>query len=85
MSIDNVIYEVDVLDDGTVRLSLAFRESPAGPEALIVLNPPDPPEKLKELAGKSIWGGEGSVYIGDNRLAGREGYTRIRLVDPRWM
>jgi len=82
MSIDARIDSVTVLSDGTVRLGLRPREGQTRPaqDALVVVNPPYPPELLEACIGTKIWGGAGDIMIGETRWATRLSYTRIQLV-----
>ena len=67
---------------GEWRLTLEPNsDSPAGQSRLLVVNPPDPPEKLEDLLHLDVWGGSGNLMCGEERLAKRIGYTRIRLCD----
>lgn len=64
-----------------VRLALEPREKGglAGQPVLTIVNPPATRD-LSGLIGIEIWGGSGSIMIGEHTWAERIGYTRIRLV-----
>lgn len=83
MSIDAKIVGTSRHADGTVTIALEPRERGgcAGQQVMTILNPPPLDCDLSRLIGVEIWGGDGYVLVGDEKLADRVGYTSLRLVD----
>ena len=68
--------------DGEWKLTLEPNsDSPAGQHRLLVVNPPEPPKRLDSLIHLDVWGGDAQLMCGEEKLAERIGYTRIRLCD----
>jgi hypothetical protein len=82
MSIDALVSSID-LTIGNPKLVLVDRPSggPAGQGSLEILNPPADIEELRPFLLCELWGGCGEIMLGDDRIAIRQGYTSITLVD----
>lgn len=88
MSIDAVVVGIRKLkSEPFVKLTLEDRPGggPAGQATLRVLNTPELKPgwavHLNRLIGKFLWGGSGEIMLGNSKIAIREGYTGIRLVE----
>ncbi len=80
MSINAIIQSVERLPDGTAKICLGpYNDDPTGQDSLIIVNPPE--GRLDGLVGVHIWGGSGTIVIGETMWAKRNGYTRIVLLD----
>lgn len=82
MAIDAVVVGVRFVE-GEHKLTLEprGRGTAAGQETLVITNPPDDPSQLGDFVGAELWGGSGYLMLGDAKIADREGYIPIRLVD----
>ena len=82
MSIDARIIGVSRKADQSVTVALEDRKShaTAGQNVLTILNPPENVIDLHWLIGLEIWGGSSQILIGDRKLADRDSYTTITLV-----
>lgn len=83
MSIDAVITDVEYEKDGTCRLDLGPRgtlNGSGGQKSLYVTNPKP---NMDACVGTEIWGGSGSIMVGDTLWARRNSYTEIELVTAR--
>ena len=73
--------------ESPVKLTLEPRPggTPAGQHTLAILNIKEQKPGwllvLKKLIGCELWGGSSAVYLGEKKLASREGYVGINLVD----
>lgn len=77
MSINATVKEVVVNQDGSGRLVLAGEER--GQNSLHF---DKAPLDVICLNGKHIWGGGGSILIGETIIAYRKGYTKIEFAVP---
>ena len=85
MSIDAQVIGIRKLDsENIVKLTLgpSSKGGIAGQESLHILNSDQLDMMiLRNLIGQDIWGGSGEIMLGDTKLATREGYVGIILVD----
>lgn len=80
MAIDAHVAYVEVKEDGSGTLHLCDRV-PEGSRGQDRLHFATAPYEVTALNGLSIWGGSGQVMLGEQKIAARDGYTRITFVD----
>lgn len=90
MSIDAVITKIEfrITENGNTA-TLYLKDRPkrgnensngiAGQAALEILNPPSP-NALKKYNGREIWGNSSYIYCGEDKIAERVGYTRLKWI-----
>lgn len=82
MAIDARVVGVRRVEGELVKLTLEDRGmcSPAGQNTLVLMNC-DNIEAAADFIQCELWGGSGCLMLGDEKIADRDGYTMVRLVD----
>lgn len=79
MAIDANVSYVETREDGSGTLHLCDRV-PNGSRGQSRLHFDAAPYTVTSLNGLSIWGGDAQIMLGEQQIATRVGYTRIKFV-----
>lgn len=80
MAIDANVAYVELKEDGSGVLHLCDRV-PEGSRGQSRLHFKTAPYEVTALNGLAVWGGASELMLGDDKIATREGYTRISFIE----